>query len=109
MRQSGHRLLAQVRDVVARARGAIGYISMGFVEPRFTDVRVKALSVNGVVASEQNVANHTYPIGRTLHFFTKGAPTEAVKSYVDFVLSDGVQGGVVVDAGFIPIAKGGEK
>jgi phosphate transport system substrate-binding protein len=97
----------QVRDVVARAGGAIGYISLGFVEPRFTDVRVKALSVDGVVPSEKSVANRTYPIGRTLHFFTKGQPQGSAKRYIDFVLSDVVQNGVVVEAGFIPIAEGG--
>lgn len=97
----------QVRDVVARARGAIGYISLGFVEPRFTDVRVKSITVDGVAPSEKAVADRSYPIGRTLHFFTKGEPTDAVKSYVDFVLSDAIQQGVVVDAGFIPIAEGG--
>ena len=99
----------QVRDVVARAPGAIGYISLGFVEPRFTDVRVKALSVDGVAPSESSVADRTYPIGRTLHFFTKGEPTGAAKQYIDFVLSDEVQMGVVVDAGFIPIALGGAR
>ena len=99
----------QVRDVVARAPGAIGYISLGFVEPRFTDVRVKALSIDGVVPSEKSVADRTYPIGRTLHFFTKGQPEGAAKLYVEFVLSDEVQKGVVVDAGFIPIAEGGSR
>jgi phosphate transport system substrate-binding protein len=97
----------QVRDVVARAGGAIGYISLGFVEPRFTTVRVKAISVDGVAPSEKSVANRTYPIGRTLHFFTKGEPTGSAKQYIDFVLSDAVQNGVVVEAGFIPIAQGG--
>jgi len=97
----------QVRDVVARAQGAVGYISLGFVEPRFSDVRVKALTVDGVTASDVTVANSTYPIGRTLHFFTKGEPTGATKQYIDFVLSDEVQKGVVVDAGFIPIAMRG--
>jgi phosphate transport system substrate-binding protein len=99
----------QVRDVVARAPGAIGYISIGFVEPRFTDVRVKALRVDGVQAIEKNVANKTYPIGRVLHFFTKGEPTGLAKEYVDFVLSSAIQKGVVVDAGFIPVAEGGAK
>jgi phosphate transport system substrate-binding protein len=99
----------QVRDVVARAPGAIGYISIGFVQPRFTDVRVKALEIDGVKAIETNVANKSYPIGRVLHFFTKGAPTGLAKEYVDFVLSPTVQKGVVVDAGFIPVAEGGVK
>jgi len=99
----------QVRDVVARAPGAIGYISLGFVEPRFTDVKVKAVAVDGVQPSEESVANQTYPIGRTLHFFTKGEPSGLTRQYVEFVLSDAIQKGVVVDAGFIPIAEGGAR
>jgi phosphate transport system substrate-binding protein len=97
----------QVRDVVARAPGAVGYISLGFVAPRFTSVKVKAVPVDGVEPTEANVASKAYPIGRTLHFFTKGAPQGLAKKYIDYVLSDTVQNGVVVEAGFIPIAKGG--
>ena len=99
----------QVRDVVARATGAIGYISIGFVKPRFTGVSVKAITVDGVVASEATVADNRYPIGRTLHFFSEGAPTGLTKEFIDFVLSDAIQKGVVVDAGFIPIAEGGAR
>jgi len=98
----------QVRDVVARAEGAIGYISAGFVNPRFTSVEVKALEVDGVAPTEENIGSSAYPIGRTLHYFTKGEPTGATKEYVDFVLSEAVQQGAVVDAGFIPIAEGGK-
>ncbi len=99
----------QVRDVVARAAGAIGYISAGFVEPRFTNVRVKALAVDGVAPTKKSIATNQYPIGRTLHFFTKGQPTGLTKRYIDYVLSSAVQKGVVVDAGFIPIAEGGTR
>ena len=99
----------QVRDVVARAPGAIGYISLGFVKPRFTSVQVKALKVDGITPSEKTVADHTYPVGRVLHFFTKGQPTGLTKQFVDFVLSPTIQKGVVVDAGFIPIAEGGKR
>jgi phosphate transport system substrate-binding protein len=99
----------QVRDVVARAPGAIGYISLGFVKPRFSNVSVKALTIDGIVPSEKSVADKTYPIGRVLHFFTKGKPTGLTKEFVDFVLSSKIQKGVVVDAGFIPIAEGGTR
>ena len=99
----------QVRDVVARAPGAIGYISVGFVQPRFTDVRVKALVVDGIEPNEKNVASKKYPLGRVLHFFTKGQPSGAAKEFTDFVLSTEIQSGVVVEAGFVPIAKGGAK
>lgn len=94
----------QVRDVVARAEGAIGYISVGFVEPRFTATRVKPLVVEGVEPTEETVASRAYPIARALHFFTKGEPSELAKRYVDYVLSDEVQLKVVVDAGFVPVA-----
>lgn len=94
----------QVRDVVARSEGAIGYISVGFVDPRFSKTRVKALTIDGVVPSEQTVATQEYPIARTLHFFTNGEPDGLAKRYIDYVLSDEVQDGVVVDAGFVPVS-----
>lgn len=97
----------QVRDVVSRSRGAIGYISVGFVEPRFSSRPVKALVVDGVEASADTVADGSYPIRRVLHFFTDGEPTGLAAEYIDYVLSPAVQNGAVVDAGFIPISEGG--
>lgn len=94
----------QVRSVIAASEGAIGYISVGFVEPRFTDTYVKALAVDGVMPSEETVASKEYPIARTLHFFTKGEPSGLAKEYLEYVLSDEIQQGVVVDAGFVPVA-----
>ena len=66
--------------------------------------RVKALTIDGVVPSEETVASQDYPIARTLHFFTNGEPEGLAKRYVDYVLSDEVQNGVVVDAGFVPVS-----
>lgn len=91
----------QVRAVVAQAAGAVGYISLGFV-----DASVKPLVIDGITADEKTVASGTYPISRVLHFFTKGAPTGLVKAYTDFVLSAKIQDEVVRDAGFLPVKKG---
>ncbi|MDO8915159.1 MAG: phosphate ABC transporter substrate-binding protein [Coriobacteriia bacterium] len=91
----------QVRFVVAQARGAIGYISVGFV-----DKTVKALSVDGVEPTEANITNKTYPISRLLHFLTKGEPEGLAKEFLAFVLSPAVQETVVREAGFLPM--GGE-
>jgi len=99
----------QVRGVVAQSPSAIGYISAGFVAPRFTDVTVKPLEVDGVAPTEKNISSSAYPVGRTLHYFTKGEPSGATKEYIDYVLSEAIQQGVVVDAGFIPIAEGGKQ
>lgn len=93
----------QVRSVVAEAPGAIGYISLGFVNDE-----VKMLAVDGVVPSEATVVDGTYPIQRKLHFFTVGEPTGNAARFIEFVLSDEVQSGLVREAGFTPIAKGGE-
>jgi len=99
----------QVRDVVSRSEGAVGYISYGFVEQRFTEATVKAIAVDGVAPSEETVTSKEYPIARTLHFFTKGEPEGLAAEYIDYVLSEEVQHGVVVDAGFVPVTAGGEK
>jgi phosphate transport system substrate-binding protein len=93
----------QVRDVVSRSEGAIGYISLGFVSPKFATRSVKALSVDGVAPTPKTVASGQYPIGRKLHFFTKGEPTGLAKEFTDYVLSSAIQNTVVVDAGFLPI------
>ena len=89
----------QVRAVVTESPGAVGYISLGFV-----DRGVKPLAIDHVVPREGTVADGTYPISRVLHFFTKGAPKGLAKAYIDFVLSKRVQDEVVRDAGFLPIA-----
>jgi phosphate transport system substrate-binding protein len=91
----------QVRFVVAESSGAIGYISVGFV-----DESVKAIAVDGVAPTEANITAKRYPISRLLHFFTKGEPKGLAKRFVDYVLSPAVQEGVVREAGFLPMTKG---
>ncbi len=96
----------QVRDVVARSEGAVGYISVGFVAPRFTRTEVKALAIDGVMPSEETVASQEYPIARTLHFFTNGEPKGLAERYIQYVLSSAIQEGVVREAGFVPVGQG---
>ena len=94
----------QVREVVTRSKGAIGYISVGFVSSRFGTKPVKAIVLDDIEPTEDNVANGTYPISRVLHFFTLGEPEGLTKRYIDYVLSEAVQQGAVIEAGYIPIA-----
>lgn len=88
----------QVRAVVSEVKGAIGYISLGFV----TD-EVRAVAVDGIDPSEAAVVAGTYPIQRVLHFFSQGEPRGRAAEYMNFVLSPAVQDSIVRDAGFIPI------
>ena len=94
----------QVRDVVSRSRGAIGYISMGFVESKYAVTQVSAISVNHVEPSEKTIASGGYPISRDLYFFVKGAPSSDAQSYIDYVLSDAMDE-QIREAGFIPVAR----
>ena len=98
----------QVRDVVSRSVGAIGYISLGFVESKYAETEVRAISVNHVEPSEKTIASSGYPISRDLYFYVKGTPCEEAQSYIDYVLSDEMDE-IIRDAGFIPVTDDSEE
>jgi phosphate transport system substrate-binding protein len=86
-----------VKNTVATTKGAIGYIGLGYV-----DSSVKPLKYENVIASEQNVLNKTYKLGRKLYMYTNGQPQGGLKEFVDFCLSqEGQQ--IVESVGFIKI------
>ena len=97
----------QVRDVVSRSRGAIGYISLGFVDSLNAKTSVKAVSVNHVEASEKTVASGGYPISRDLYFFVKGTPSKQAQDYIDYVTSEKMDK-QIREAGFIPVTNDGK-
>ena len=84
-----------VKQVVGGDPHAIGFISFGYV-----DSTVRALSIDGVEATADNAKSGTYPIVRPLYFLTKEEPTELVKEFIDFCLSDEGQA-IVADEGYI--------
>ena len=64
---------------------AIGYASLSSVEENAT---VKALKINGVVASTEDILNKTYPIARPFNIVTKGELTDPVaKDFYKYVMS----------------------
>ena len=86
-----------VVSTIAGTPGAIGYAGLGYVNKT-----VNAVKVNGIAASKQTVQNKTYPIARTLHMYTNGAPKGLVKEYIDFILSSEGQK-IVEEQGFISV------
>lgn len=94
----------QVRDVVSRSVGAIGYISIGFVNSDYATTTVSCLSVDGVDPTEENVKNGSYPISRDLYFFTNGDPTGVAYDYISYVTSDEMAQ-TIIDAGYIPVSE----
>ncbi len=71
-----------VREIVAGDPNAIGYISAGLV-----DNRVKALTIEGVRPTPENIKNHTYKLRRRFLLVSREAPTSTCKQFVAFVLS----------------------
>lgn len=65
--------------------------------------KVKAVSVNGVMATENNVKSGAYIINRSLVLVTKGLPKGQVKQFIDFMLS--VEGQAIVAKNFVPVRR----
>ncbi|MBN1949546.1 MAG: PstS family phosphate ABC transporter substrate-binding protein [Candidatus Cloacimonetes bacterium] len=86
-----------VATTVKDTPGAIGYAGLGYV----TDA-IKAIKVNGVMPAKQTIQSKEYPISRTLHMYTNGAPKGIVKTYIDFILSPEGQA-LVEEQGFISV------
>jgi len=71
-----------VRQLVADDPAAIGFISMGLV-----DISVKALAINGIAASHDNITNGSYGLSRPFLFVMLTEPAGEVKSFIDFIRS----------------------
>lgn len=67
-----------VMTAVANDETAIGYISLGSLNDT-----VKAVTVDGVEATAENVSNGTYTLARPFNIVTNGEPTDPVA--VDFI------------------------
>jgi len=72
-----------VATTVSRTPAAIGYVGLGFLSSS-----VKALEIDGVVASKETVLSGSYSIGRPLFMYTNGTPNEIAKEFIDFIKSE---------------------
>lgn len=93
----------EVVELVASTPTAIGYSGMGYATSNVKMLKVKKTAQDP--AYEPNAANtlaKTYPIARSLQVYTLGEPHDALRKYVDWILS--TQGQKVVGAaGYVPL------
>jgi phosphate transport system substrate-binding protein len=76
---------------------AIGYISLGALNDT-----VKAVSIDGVAATVENIKNGTYSIARPFNIATLGEQSEVTKDFIAYILSaDGQK--VIDDNGYISV------
>jgi phosphate transport system substrate-binding protein len=88
-----------VRQIVGQTPGAISYLAMSYV-----DSTIKALSIDGVAPTVENITTGSYKVWAYMHMYTKGEPTGAVKAFLDYMMTDEVQQGIVAKLGYIPAA-----
>lgn len=67
---------------VAGDPNAIGYVSLGSL-----DDSVKALMIDGVEPTGENVANGTYKIARPFNIVTNGEVGEVTQDFIDYIMS----------------------
>ena len=80
---------------------AIGYISLGSID----DSLVKAVKIDGVDATAENIENGTYKVSRPFNVAVKPDSDNAVaKDFMAFIMSTEGQA-VVADEGYIPVAE----
>jgi len=83
----------QVRQLVSNDRNSIGFISLGLVESEdnFGKVRfkndVKAVNLDGIAPTLENVINESYTLHRPFLFFTKDEPSGLLAQFIGFTLS----------------------
>ncbi len=86
-----------VVEYIAHHPTAIGYVSMGYLSPQ-----VKALPIEGVSPTPEDVQSGAYPLTRPLYLLTGQAPTGEVKAFIEFALSPTGQAVVGQRYGHLP-------
>lgn len=82
---------------VAGDANGIGYISLGSLNNT-----VKAVKVDGVEATAENVKNGTYKVARPFNILTKDGLSDVAQDFIDFIMSaDGQK--VIEDNGYIAV------
>ncbi|MDP3043848.1 MAG: phosphate ABC transporter substrate-binding protein [Eubacteriales bacterium] len=84
---------------VSMITGSIGYCDYAYL----TKADVKPLKHNGVEASFESVADNSYPIIAYGRMYTKGEPSGYSKAFLDYVLSEEFQLGVLAEMGYVPV------
>ena len=90
-----------VMTTVAGNKNAIGYCSLGSLNDT-----VKAVKVDGVEATVDNINNGKYAISRPFNIATNGTPSEVTQDFINYILSEDGQK-IVEENGYIKASDAG--
>ncbi|MBA2943965.1 phosphate ABC transporter substrate-binding protein [Paenibacillus sp. CGMCC 1.16610] len=76
--------------------------SIGYVDTPYIDDTVKALKIDGVAFSEDNIKNGTYKLFGVEHMYTKGEAKDPAKAFIEYMSTKEFQGKQVRDLKFLP-------
>lgn len=89
-----------VQKIVNETPGAISYLAFSYINNK-----VKALKVDGVEPTEENVKTNKWKIWAYEHMYTKGKAKGLTEKFIDYMLSDEVQKNLVPKLGYMPISE----
>ena len=90
-----------VMTTVAGNKNAIGYCSLGSLNDT-----VKAVKIDGVEATVDNINNGKYAISRPFNIATNGTPSEVTQDFINYILSEDGQK-IVEENGYIKASDAG--
>ena len=85
--------------MVSSTPGAISYVAFSYYDSSF-----KALKVDGTSPDEKNVEDNSWKIWSYEHMYTAAEPDEATKAFIEYMMGEEVQGGLVEQQGYIPMS-----
>ena len=88
-----------VTKMVASTPNAISYVAFSYYDDSF-----KALKVGGVEPKAANVEDNSWTIWAYEHMYTAVTPDAATQAFIDYIMSDEVQGSLVEEQGYIPVS-----
>lgn len=93
---------AAIRDEVAKNTNAVGYVGLAYVDDSVKPLAVISDGGEPVAPSVESVEDGTYCISRPLFMYTKSDPSDAVETYLEWVLGEEGQA-IVADEGSVPV------
>ena len=94
-----------VVEQVAATEGSISYVAFNYYE---TNEGIKALNVDGVEPTQENVESGDFNIWAYEHMYTRSDEDEATaaitQAFIEYIMSEDVQSTTVIEQGFIPVS-----